>query len=79
MNAPDRLPRPSVTPPVRVSPRPPSRRYPASSPRLRRDGVSPGLAVETGLQLAVNVTVSLGGDRRSGTSGSELPNRLPGT
>ncbi|NMG58650.1 hypothetical protein E1H12_08970 [Geitlerinema sp. P-1104] len=60
MNAPDRLPRASVTPQVRASDRRRSRRRPSSSPRRRWDAVSRAMAVETGLQLAVSVTVSLG-------------------
>ncbi|TVR14281.1 MAG: hypothetical protein EA395_02930 [Phormidium sp. GEM2.Bin31] len=60
MNAPDRLPRSSVTPPVRASDRRRPRRRPSSSPQRRWDALSRAMVVETGLQLAVNLTVSLG-------------------
>ncbi|MCC5898731.1 MAG: hypothetical protein JJU32_12560 [Phormidium sp. BM_Day4_Bin.17] len=60
MNAPDRLPRSSVAPHVRSEARRRSRRRPSPRPQRRWDAVSRAVAVETGLQLAANVTVSLG-------------------
>ncbi|WP_159787720.1 hypothetical protein [Sodalinema gerasimenkoae] len=59
MNAPDRLPRSSVTPQVRAPARRRPRRRPSPSPQRRWGSVSRAVAVETGLQLAVNVAVSV--------------------